>query len=392
MKTRIPALMCALSAWNCMAQTPAGLDSASLSAVLEEIRARHDVPALAAAVVTDKGPVLIEVVGVRKRGDKTKAEKSDMFHLGSCTKAFTGWLAAWAVERGKLRWNSTLGEVFPRQSRKWSDQHKQITLEQLLTHRSGFEADASTAAADQLPKGLDHWPRQSKPLVNGRETKKQRQEFVEALGEKPLTTEPGTTYAYSNSNQILAAAMIEEATGTPWEDLLEKQLFLALGMKETGQGPMATRGGIPRQPWQHERDGKPLEPVPQADNPEVLGPAGRLHMSLDSWGRFAAEILRAARGKGTLLKQTVYDELLQPPGYTRGCWDSEGPDGSGRATSLAHSGSNNLNFCTARLYPGENFAILVATNQGDSLEGSPGMAACGEAVERLAQMWRVPGL
>ena len=380
MKSLPVALALASLSWPCMAQSPGVLDSQSLAAVLEEIRAKHDVPALAAAIVTDSGPVLVEVAGVRKRGDRTKAEKNDMFHLGSCTKAFTGWLAGWAVEKGTLRWDSTLAEIFPRQSRKWPDKHKQITFEQLVTHRSGMEGD--------LPLSLDHWPRQSKPRVSGRETKKQRQQLVEALGEKPLQTEPGTTFAYNNINQILAAAMIEEVTGTPWEDLIEEQVFRRLEMKETGQGPMTTRATPVRQPWQHERNGKPADPVPQADNPEVMGPAGRLHMSLDSWGRFVAEILRGARGKGTLLKQETYDGLLKPPGYTKGCWVSEGQDSGGRAVSLEHAGSNNLNFCKAKLYPGENFAILVATNQGDSLPGAPGMAACDELVARLTEVVR----
>ncbi len=388
MKPSVLVLLLALLAWPCAAETQGGLDSESLAEVLEEVRAKHDVPALGAAILTEDGPVLIEVVGVRKRGDRTKAQKNDMFHLGSCTKAFTGWLAGWAVENGKLRWDSTLGEIFPRESRKWSDQHKQITLEQLLTHRAGFHPDASVEIPDQLPKGFDHWPRQSKPRVNGRETRKQRQQFVEALDEKPLQTEPGTTFAYSNSSQILAAAMIEEVAGLPWEDLLQKHLFLPLGMKEVGQGPMATRSGPPRQPWQHERNGKPANAVPQADNPEVMGPAGRLHMSLDSWGRFVAEILRGARGNGTLLERKTYDELLKPPGYTRGCWQSRGQDESGRAVSLQHAGSNNANFCIAELYPGENFAVLVATNQGDSLPGAPGKAACEELLKRLTELWR----
>ena len=356
------------------------LDSAAVVALLEEIRTKHDVPALAAAVVTEDGPVLVEVVGVRKRGERTRAERNDRFHLGSCTKAFTGWLAGWAVENGKLRWDSTLGEVFPLESRRLQDNQKQITLEQLVTHRSGITGD--------LPKGLDHWPRQSRPVVNGRETMKQRQDFVKALGETSLQTEPGDAYAYCNSNQILAAAMIEKTSGKPWEILLEELLFRPLGMNETGQGPMATRGGPARQPYQHERNGKPVDAAPHADNPEVLGPSGRLHMSMDSWGRFVAEILRGARGKGTLLKQETYDELLKPPGYNKGCWLSRGPDDSGRAVRLEHSGSNNVNYCTADVFPGENFAILVAANQGDSLPGAPGKSACDELQERLAEMWR----
>ena len=382
--TAIIALLLAVSATaeviTAKAEGAPPLDSASLVALLEEIRTKHDVPALAGAIITEEGPVLVEVAGVRKRGERTPAEKNDMFHLGSCTKAFTGWLAGWAVEKGMLRWDSTLGEVFPQESRRLPDKHKKITLEQLVTHRSGITGD--------LPKGLDYWPRQSRPVVNGRETKKQRQDFVKTLGETPLQTEPGEVYAYCNSNQILAAAMVEEVSGKPWENLIDELLCCPLGMNETGQGPMVTRGGPARQPYQHERNGSPAIAAPHADNPEVLGPAGRLHMSLDSWGRFVAEILRGARGKGTLLKQETYDELLKPPGYNKGCWLSQGPDESGRASRLGHSGSNNVNYCTAEIYPGDNFAILVAANQGDSLPGAPGKSACDELLNRMEQMWR----
>jgi CubicO group peptidase (beta-lactamase class C family) len=37
----------------------------------------------------------------------------DRFHLGSDTKAFTSLLASQFVEEGKLRWDSTLAEIFP---------------------------------------------------------------------------------------------------------------------------------------------------------------------------------------------------------------------------------------------------------------------------------------
>jgi hypothetical protein len=62
MNSRIPAILFALYAWNCLAQTQTGLDSQSLGQTLEEMRAKHDVPALAAAAITDNGPELIEVV------------------------------------------------------------------------------------------------------------------------------------------------------------------------------------------------------------------------------------------------------------------------------------------------------------------------------------------
>lgn len=234
---RLVVLCLASTGWaRGSAGTLHSIDGETLRAVIEEVRDTHGVPALAAAILTQDGPALIEVVGVRNRWETAKAGRSDMFHLGSCTKAFTGWLAGWAVENGHLRWNSTLGEVFPQQSLLWPNEHTEITLEQLLTHRSGLEGD--------LPRGLNHWPRQSTHEIDGWSTKEQRVEFIELLGELLLESEPGTKYAYCNTNQILAGAMVEQVTGKPWEHLLEELLFQPLGIEEYGHGPMGQPGEI----------------------------------------------------------------------------------------------------------------------------------------------------
>jgi len=38
---------------------------------------------------------------------------NDQFHIGSCTKSMTATLAAMFIEEGKLRWDTTIAEVFP---------------------------------------------------------------------------------------------------------------------------------------------------------------------------------------------------------------------------------------------------------------------------------------
>jgi CubicO group peptidase (beta-lactamase class C family) len=43
----------------------------------------------------------------------------DRFHLGSDTKAFTSLLASQFVKEGKLRWDSTLAEIFPSRMTRW---------------------------------------------------------------------------------------------------------------------------------------------------------------------------------------------------------------------------------------------------------------------------------
>src|SRR5688572_7443904 len=82
-----------------------------LSAVLEKLRVQHEVPGLAAAAFINGKVVDATAVGVRKAGDSTPVTVEDRWHIGSCTKAMTATLAAMYVEEGRLRWDTTVGEV-----------------------------------------------------------------------------------------------------------------------------------------------------------------------------------------------------------------------------------------------------------------------------------------
>jgi CubicO group peptidase (beta-lactamase class C family) len=86
---------------------------ASLDATLQRYVAKHELPALGAAVVRSGRVVASGAAGTRRAGSRVPATVRDRFHLGSDTKAMTALLAGMLVDEGKLRWTSTIGEVFP---------------------------------------------------------------------------------------------------------------------------------------------------------------------------------------------------------------------------------------------------------------------------------------
>ncbi len=94
-------------------QTSVAWAQVSLDGLLEPVRRRHGLPALAAAVVVRGEVVALGTVGTRRSDAPIPVTVHDRFHLGSCTKAMTALLAAIAVERGLLRWDSTLAELIP---------------------------------------------------------------------------------------------------------------------------------------------------------------------------------------------------------------------------------------------------------------------------------------
>jgi len=368
--------------------TPQAKDTPrDISADLAAIIKKHDVPAMAAAVLHNGKTVAQGVAGVRKSGSEVKATLDDKWHLGSDTKSMTATMCAILVEQGKLRWDSTLAEVFPDLAPKMHEDFRAVTLAQLLTNRGGVPTDLNF---DGLWGKLWHF--------KGTPTESRRF-LLEAVTARPPDYKPGTKNVYANASFAIAGHMAETAAGRPYEQLMQDLLFKPLGMTTCGWGAPGTPGlkDEPDQPWGHRKDGTPVEPLPNtpdgrgADNPIAITPAGRLHCSIGDWAKYIA--LHLAAGKDNphrscrLLKPETFDRLQTPPDklsdYAYGWARPERPwaGREGHRFVLTHSGSNTTWFCVAWIAPAQDFAVLVCCNSG--VEAAP--KACDEECWTLIQ-------
>lgn len=354
---------------------PAGAGRKSLRSVLERIREKHNLPALAGAIVEGNQLVASGAVGVRKVGDATLVTVQDQFHLGSCTKAMTSTLIATLVEQGKLRWNTTIDEIFPELAGRMHADYRGVTLEQLLMHRGGVPTDLS-------PGGL--WARLWRQ--SGTPTQ-QRTVLVEGVLTRAPQARPGTKYIYSNGGYAIAGAMAERVTGKSWEELMRTMLFAPLRMGSAGFGAPGNAEAMD-QPWGHTIKGdsiRPVRPGRRADNPAAIGPAGTVHANMGDWAAFAALHLIGDQGKGSLLKPESFVKMHTPPvggdyalGWvvTQRPWAGAKPGAPGRV--LTHAGSNTMWYCVVWIAPERNFAVLAATNAaGDRCEKAVDEAAWG---------------
>jgi len=342
----------------------------AVTEALKPIRQKFNVPSIAAAMVTSEGIKFVGAVGVRKRGTETPVTLTDLWHLGSDGKAMTSTLIARLVERGMLKWDSTIAEVFPELVAQMNPDFQKVTLLQLLSHRAG------------LPANLDLTKYLGDDVANLR-----LRAVREALAAKPRN-KPGSVFEYSNLGYIVAAAMVEKKTGQTWEHTIQEEVFKPLQMESAGFGGTGTPGKID-QPWPHTSDGKPtFENGPTMDNPPVMGPAGRVHCSIQDWATFIQDQLRGARGQSALLKAESYQRLQTPPfggDYALGWGTAE--RGWGGGTVLNHAGDNTMNFPNVWVAPKLNFAILVCVNQS----GDIAFKASDEAVGALIKLQKSHG-
>lgn len=319
---------------------------AKLAELLAPVRDSHKVPAAFAAVIQGDELLAVAAVGVRKEGESTAVTINDQVHIGSDTKAMTATLIAMLVEKKKLRWDSTIGQVLPGLKGKIHADYLGVTVTQLLAHEGGVVAN------------VDWWKTDRKQT-----TREQRAALLPVILKDAPANKPGTKYVYSNAGYVVAGAMAEAAANDSWENLLTTMLFKPLGMTSAGFGPPGAKGKLD-QPWGHEFIKGVAKPT-QHDNAPVLGPAGTVHVSLPDWAKFAAMHLQGAQGKGKLLKPESFSHLHTP---TKG-FDYAGGWLVGGGDQLAHDGSNTYWYARVRILPKSNFAVLAVVNRGGD-EGS----------------------
>ena len=140
-------------------------------------------------------------------------EPDAKFRLGSLTKQFTATLVLLLQQNGKLNINDVVSKYVADCPKAWET----ITLANLLGHTSG------------IPNFTD-----MKEFGVWRMSTHTTEEELAFFREKPLDFEPGSKFAYSNSNFEVLGAVIEKVSGKKYSDLLHERIFVPLEMNDSG--------------------------------------------------------------------------------------------------------------------------------------------------------------
>ncbi|MEM9234306.1 MAG: serine hydrolase domain-containing protein [Pseudomonadota bacterium] len=345
-------LLCALAfAISCL--FPAAAQDSNLADMLKETREQAGLVGAGAAVMVNGEVVAIATDGERIKDSGEAISPDAVWHVGSISKSMTATLIAALVEDGALTFETTIGDIYGSKAHEsWRD----ITLNQLLTHRAGAPANFSRLAT-LAPDAKGQWA-----------VSNQRQERVEAMVATEKSREPGT-FLYSNVGYTIAGAMAEKAaSGTPWEILIYDWVFKPIGANPTFGPP---RGDTA--PWGHTKGlfGKAAkDPTKRADNPQFIGPAGTIALSLTDLLKFGQAHLAQDEA---LLSGASFDRLISPPvreeesgrGYAYG-WVVDPSGGSvGAGPMFWHNGSNTMWYALLIIVPEQNMVMAFTSNDGD---------------------------
>lgn len=319
-------------------------------------RQKHAVPALGAGIVTGDGHLEMEVVGVRIRGGDDPVTLDDPWHIGSCGKSFTAALYARLVERGDAEWGARLPDLFPDLAGAVDSGWGDITIDDVFVSQAGLPSNLGRREM------VAAW-RDTRPL------REQRTKVAAAALRRP-PHRPGR-FLYSNLGYIVIGAAIERITDDAFESSLTTHVLEPLGITSGGFGP-------PSQLWGHGGRmlqlgplglvdlgrGAPADPArAESDNPPVMGPAGRLRLTLEDWAKFQRVFL--SQGEGFLLPGTVVRLLTPAPGRGQRQAFGWAPVRSGRIdASFGQQGSNTSWVATAMIDLARERTAMVVCNEG----------------------------
>jgi CubicO group peptidase (beta-lactamase class C family) len=170
-------------------------------------------PGIAVAIVQNGRTVLVRGWGVRRLGEPAPVDERTLFQVASNTKAVTAGALAILVSEGRLRWDDRVIDHLP-----WfrlGDPYvtRELTVRDLLTHRSGLGLGAGDLLWFHSTYG--------------------REEIVRRLRTIQPASSFRSRYAYDNVLYIAAGELVEAVSGRPWDDFVRERIFMPLGMAAT---------------------------------------------------------------------------------------------------------------------------------------------------------------
>jgi CubicO group peptidase (beta-lactamase class C family) len=192
---------------------------AAFDEVVQAFMTAYAVPAVTIAATYGERLVYLKAYGLQDKEASQKATTASLFRLASVSKPITSVAIMKLVEQKKLQLSdhvfgagALLGTTYGTQP--YGAHITDITVDQLLHHTGGG------------------WPNDGSDPMFTNPTMTADQLISWTLDNLPLTSAPGTTYAYSNFGYCILGRVIERVTGLSYEAAVKGLVLQPLGITD----------------------------------------------------------------------------------------------------------------------------------------------------------------
>ncbi|WP_438027449.1 serine hydrolase domain-containing protein [Sorangium sp. So ce233] len=187
-------------------------------------------PAVLAAVREADGEIRHYAAGVRDLETQAKVTVDGMVRFGSNSKTFTAVVVLQLAGEGKVDLDAPVETYLPGLVRGEGIDGREITVRQLLQHTSGLPDYDDVLLADGFFP-VQHTYLDPYTLLD--------------MGLSQPGKAPGSEWAYSNTNYILAGLIVEKVTGRPLNEEITTRVIERIGLQSTylpGVGEQSIKG------------------------------------------------------------------------------------------------------------------------------------------------------
>lgn len=312
--------------------------------------------------------------GITSIGNHQPVGLETYFLIGSTTKTVTATAVMRLVEQGVLDLDATVQTYMPAFRVADPDVSRLVQLRHLVTHTSGWLDSAPTdtsGANDDLVR------------------------YVAGMAALPQVAPLGAHFSYSNSGVSLLGHIIEQVTGTSYEDAIAELVLAPLRMTAATFEPTDVMTGsfaVGHTPSPGDPAGT-LQIVEPWTLPRSMNPAGGLISTMEDQLRYARfhlgdgtvdggtrilgaesmQLMRTPQGPGGSVP--ALDAPLEAVGVNWMLWNADGQ------RVVTHPGGSSGQMSVFALIPEHGFAITLLTNADQGL--AVGLAAITWCLEHL---------
>lgn len=196
--------------------------------IMQQFQQRFRVPAMSVAVSRNGRFVFDRAGGMADRQDMAQAQQNTIFRIADLSKPITAVTIFSLIQSGKLNINDKvfgpagiLGTKYGKPPYK--TYVADVTVDHLLTHTAG-----GWAADDNDPMFHNNSWDQAKLIAS-------------TIENVPLTSQPGTQWAYSNFGYCVLGRVIEQVTGQPYDAYVNANILAPCGITDMQIGRNSQR-------------------------------------------------------------------------------------------------------------------------------------------------------
>ncbi len=340
------------------------IDGREVTYNLTDRMKQWNVPGVSMVVIDNMQIVYAGAFGNKKMGENSPADVNTLFQAASVSKPVAAVGAMTLAYKNILELDTNVNELLKGWQLSGNGYQQEVTVRQILSHTAGLNVGGFSGymSEDLLPELIDIL--EGTPPANSPPVK--------------IVKEPGIKFRYSGGGYQVMQKIIEDVTGSRFQDVMKEHVFGPLEMANSHYAPLdsAYHGNVS---FGHTLD----DCIPDYAPIHAESAAGGLWTTPSDLGLLLIDLMKAYTNQESgIMDQAALRSMMKPVYWGYGLGFKV--NGEGEDFRFSHGGATTGWHCNFIALPEKGQAVVVMTN------GSNGWVLWPEIERSVAHLLEWP--